>query len=321
MRASISLKGRTIIDVLLLYTVFWCPPMQLPLEKKDRFEPISPAIEMGAYEAMWAEEGATFKKIAEKFKGVPNSLPSDFVEPKIIEDYKFKAFELLERAGVDDFGIRLHGTADYLEKLRDARYPIELLYFQGNWDLASSPSVAVVGSRNPSDEGKKRTRRLVNLLVKDNFTITSGLAKGIDTEAHLAALKAGGRTMAVIGTPISESYPKENKELQKFLSKFFLVISQVPFVRYSNQTPKYNKLFFPERNKLMSAITQATIIVEAGETSGTLVQARAALEQGRKLFILDSCFQNPDITWPERFAKQGAIRVKDYDDIREHLEL
>ena len=163
-------------------------------------------------------------------------------------------------------------------------------------------------------------RKLVKLLVKDGYTITSGLAKGIDTAAHKTALQAGGRTMAVIGTPLSENYPKENKKLQEFLSKNFLVISQVPFVRYSKQTPMYNKLFFPERNKLMSAITEATVIIEASETSGTLVQARAALEQGRKLFILESCFQNPNITWPSTFEKKGAIRVREYDDIKEHLQ-
>ena len=294
--------------------------MQLILSNQSEFEPISPATEMGAYEALWAEQGATFKRIAEKFKSSPSSLPSDFVEPDEIESYKKEALGLIHKAGVEDFGIRIHGTAEYMPKLRDARYPIELMYYQGFWDLASSPSIAIVGTREPSDDGIKRTRKLVKLLVKDGYTITSGLAKGIDTAAHKTALQAGGRTMAVIGTPLSENYPKENKKLQEFLSKNFLVISQVPFVRYSKQTPMYNKLFFPERNKLMSAITEATVIIEASETSGTLVQARAALEQGRKLFILESCFQNPNITWPSTFEKKGAIRVREYDDIKEHLQ-
>lgn len=294
--------------------------MQLNLSNQSEFEPISPATEMGAYEALWAEQGATFKRIAEKFKSSPSSLPSDFVEPDEIESYKKEALGLIHKAGVENFGIRIHGTAEYMPKLRDARYPIELMYYQGFWDLASSPSIAIVGTREPSDDGIKRTRKLVKLLVKDGYTITSGLAKGIDTAAHKTALQAGGRTMAVIGTPLSENYPKENKKLQEFLSKNFLVISQVPFVRYSKQTPMYNKLFFPERNKLMSAITEATVIIEASETSGTLVQARAALEQGRKLFILESCFQNPNITWPSTFEKKGAIRVREYDDIKEHLQ-
>ena len=90
--------------------------------------------------------------------------------------------------------------------------------------------------------------------------------------------------------------------------------------RYERQAnPLANRYFFPERNITMSALTDATVIVEAGETSGTLVQARAALEQGRKLFILESCFQSPKLQWPHKFAERGAIRVRDYDDIREQL--
>ena len=293
--------------------------MELAFSNNSQYDPISPANEMGAYEALWSEQGASFKTIAEKFKAAPQLLPSDFVKPEQVQKYKSKVFELLEKAGIDNFGIRINGTLEYLKQLRDAKYPIELLYFQGVWDLASSPSVAIVGTREPTEAGKKRTRRLVKYLVEDGFTITSGLAKGIDTMAHISALEEHGRTIAVIGTPLTQNYPKENRRLQDLLSKHFLVISQVPFIRYSNQSPKYNRFFFPERNKLMSAITKATIIVEAGETSGTLVQARAALEQGRKLFILDSCFKNPNITWPEKFAKRGAIRVKEYDDIKKHL--
>jgi hypothetical protein len=87
----------------------------------------------------------------------------------------------------------------------------------------------------------------------------------------------------------------------------------------AQQHPGTNRYFFPERNITMSALTEATIIVEAGETSGTLIQARAALQQGRKLFILDSCFTNPALTWPEKFVKRGAIRVRDYDDIKTAL--
>jgi DNA processing protein len=85
------------------------------------------------------------------------------------------------------------------------------------------------------------------------------------------------------------------------------------------QSPLQNRLFFPERNVTMSALTEATIIVEAGNTSGTLIQARAALHQKRKLFILDSCFRDPALTWPERLRKRGALRVRDYGEIRAAL--
>lgn len=98
-----------------------------------------------------------------------------------------------------------------------------------------------------------------------------------------------------------------------------LLISQVPFIRYKRQRIQGNSLLFPERNNTMSALTEATIIVEANDTSGTLFQARAALHQYRQLFILDSCFNNKAITWPERFAEEGAIPVKKQEDILEPL--
>jgi DNA processing protein len=139
--------------------------------------------------------------------------------------------------------------------------------------------------------------------------------------AHTTALQEHGNTIAVIGTPICEVYPKKNQALQERLAKDFLVLSQVPVMRYYQQTWRQNRLYFPERNITMSALTEATIIVEAGNTSGTLIQARAALQQGRKLFILDRCFENPALTWPKRFEERGAIRVKDFAQITKALSV
>jgi DNA processing protein len=152
-----------------------------------------------------------------------------------------------------------------------------------------------------------------------DVTVVSGLAAGIDTAAHAGALMAGGRSFAVIGTPISECYPKQNLRLQEYLASTQLVVSPVPFVRYSKQGPRLNRFFFPERNKVMSALTEATVIVEASETSGTLVQARAALDQGRKLFIMDNCFERTDITWPRRFLERGAIRLSEFEQLTDVL--
>lgn len=276
---------------------------------------ISPFRELGAYEALWADMKATFKSIAEKFKNQQGSLPSDFISSKVSECYADAVYKKFYESSIK-FGVRVHGAAEYPAKLRDAAEPVELLYYQGWWDLVDSPSIAIVGTREPSEDGRKRTRQLVKALIQDNYTVVSGLAAGIDTEAHTAAIENGGRTIAVIGTPLSHVYPKQNIELQKEIAKNYLVISQVPLHRYENQDYRLNRLFFPERNKTMSALTQATVIVEAGETSGTLIQAKAALQQGRKLFILDSCFTNPKLNWPHKFAEKGAIRVKTYDDIK-----
>lgn len=285
---------------------------------------ISPFLELGAYEALWngsSGTNVTFKSLAKKFELAPNSIPSDFVSTAICRTYAAEVHARLIESGITNYGIRVQGAGEYPDRLRDAEYPIALLYYQGWWDLVNSPrSVAVVGTRNPTEEGLARTRRLVKALLADNFTIVSGLAKGVDTEAHTTTIREGGRTIAVIGTPLSQAYPQVNASLQKEIAENHLLISQVPVKRYENQkNPVANRFFFPERNVTMSALTDATIIVEAGETSGTLIQARAALKQGRKVFILDSCFLNPKLTWPQRFADMGAIRVTDYKDIHERL--
>ena len=260
---------------------------------------VSPFREMGAYEVLWSAPGATFRSLAARFAARPGSVPSDFVAGA--EAVRRRLVE----AGVGRFGVRVHGAGEYPPQLRDAAHPIALLYYQGWWDLAASPSVAVVGTRRPSAQGLARTRRLVRNLVADGYTVVSGLAAGIDRTAHEAAIGAGGRTIAVIGTPLSHAYPKENAGLQR---------------RYEAQDYRRNRAFFPARNVTMSALSAATVVVEAGATSsGTLIQARAALRQGCTLFLLDNCFRDPSLAWPACLAAQGAVRVRTYDDIRAHL--
>jgi len=284
-------------------------------------KPVDSLLELGAYEHLWQQPSSNTKRIAELFEAHPDQLPSDLVDEAAAQESAREVIEHFAGRGIKNFGIRLYGTADYPDRLRDAKEPIELLYFLGSWELAEAPRrVAVVGTRQVSPEGAARTRRLVNELVKHDFTVVSGLAQGVDTIAHQTAIEAGGRTIAVIGTPISEVYPRENASLQRQIASQYLLVSQVPVLRYKSQSPQWNRLFFPERNKTMSALTQATIIVEASETSGTLIQAKAALAQGRKLFILESNFNNPAITWPARFEKLGAIRVREFDDILREIE-
>jgi phosphonatase-like hydrolase len=194
--------------------------------------PISPYREFGAYEALWTEKLASFKWIAEKFSEHPGALPSDFIPEAEALKYAQAARDILSDAGVDHFGVIIHGATEYPEKLRSAEYPIELVYFQRWWDLIDSKSVAVVGTREPSDEDRARAKKLVRHLVEDDFTVVSGLAKGIDTVVHKTTLDAGGRTIAVIGTPLSLRYPKETTNLQDRIAKEHLLISQVPVVRY-----------------------------------------------------------------------------------------
>ena len=319
---------------------------------------LSPLQEMGAYEALWLEPGASFARLASRFRRDPEALPSRFVAPAAAAGAAQQVLAAMAAAGIERFGVRVHGAGEYPAGLRDARYPVELLYFQGWWSLVESPCVAVVGTRKPSADGLRSARDIAAGLAGDGWTIVSGLARGIDTAAHLAALAApaappapaahpapaassapaahpvpaalpahpappantaGGRSIAVIGTPLTDAYPPENAALQKELAERFLLVSQVPVLHYGQCGWQERRRFFPERNATMSALTAATVIVEAGDTSGTLHQARAALRQGRKLLILESCFEIPGLSWPHRFERLGALRVRDVDDIRREL--
>lgn len=292
---------------------------QLLAPNNSPFDAVSPYMEMGAYEALWAKEKMSFKAIADLVRDSLSTPLSTFVDERESTDFAGRVYDRLHTAGLSDFGVHVRPDYSYPEKLLDADHPVELLYYRGFWDLIYTPSVAIVGTRNPSEDGLKRARTLARLLVDDGYTVVSGLATGIDTAAHTAAIARGGNTIAVIGTAIDHQYPKENAALQEKIAREHLLLSQVPVWRYSRQGPAGNRLFFPERNVTMSAITQATIIVEASDTSGTLIQARAALKQGRKLFILESCFRNSSITWPHKYEKQGARRIKNFEEIQEAL--
>lgn len=291
--------------------------LALNLSSGSPFNALSPFTEMGAYEALWSRSKASFKTIADMVRSQAGVLLSEMVSSSEAQEHADRVMAILDRRGVHDFGVHVRPDASYPEKLLHADHPVELLYYQGDWDLIYTPSVAVVGTRNPTPEGVLRARKISRLLVADGYCVASGLAKGIDTAAHTAAIAAGGKTIAVVGTPIGSVYPRENSELQELIAREHLLVSQVPVLRHSQQGAQGNRFFFPERNVTMSAISEATVIVEAGETSGTLIQARAALRQGRKLFILDSCFQNPALTWPRRFEERGAVRVREYADIFE----
>jgi DNA processing protein len=132
-------------------------------------------------------------------------------------------------------------------------------------------------------------------------------------------MRHNGFTIAVLGTPLDHSYPPENHDRQRTIAHGHLPLSQVPFLRYDHMVQRDRKAFFPERNATMAALSEATLIVEAGDRSGALIQARHALRQGRKLFVLDECCNDATLTWPTKFLRQGAIRIADFDDIQAHL--
>jgi DNA processing protein len=175
------------------------------------------------------------------------------------------------------------------------------LFLAGRAELLRGTSrVSIVGSRKATDDGLKRARALARKLVEHGIVVVSGLAAGVDRAAHEAAIEAAGETIGVLGTPLDESYPKENAELQRRIAREFLLVSQFP-PGYPVQ-PKN----FPIRNRTMALLTDATIIVEAGERSGTLHQGWEALRLGRPLFILESVASSDALTWPAEMTQYGA---------------
>lgn len=174
---------------------------------------------MAAYEAMWSKDKTSFNSIAQLFAANPMSLPSSFVSE--IEIRKFSDLLVTKLKSENEIkpNIMISNTFDYPDRLRDAKYPVEILYYSGNIEYINTRGIAIVGSRKPSEYGLRRARKLATLLVKDGFTIYSGLADGIDSMAHLTAIENGGRTVAVIGTPLDEFYPKQNKNLQLYIAK------------------------------------------------------------------------------------------------------
>ena len=276
-------------------------------------------IEMGAYEALWERPGASFKAVSEWIAATSPGNATSLIGPEPASDRACEIRQRLTKAGLTDVGVRLFSRPGYPKKLCDARHPLRAFYYRGDWDLVGRRSVAVVGARQIGDDGVARTRRLVRWLVEDDFTIVSGLAAGTDVVAHRTALDMGGRTIAVLGTPISEVYPKPHADLQRHIGDHHLVISQVPILVHAKKDWRYNRRFFPERNITMSALTDASIIAAIGQSNGTYIQSKAALDQGRRLFLLNNCFSMEGIDWPDRFARRGAIRAYSYRDIRKHL--
>lgn len=208
--------------------------------------------------------------------------------------------------------VRVMGGLNEFER----RHAPEQLYACGDPSLLEAAArVAVVGSRSASLPGRKRVARLVSALVEREVVIVSGLAAGIDTTAHEETLQCGGRTIAVLGTPLDEAHPASNAPLQRRLMEEHLVVSQFPT---GHPTLRSN---FPRRNRTMALLCHASVIVEAGESSGTLSQGWEALRLNRPLFILKSVFENAELTWPKEMLEYGAHVLEDVEQIFQALPL
>lgn len=201
-----------------------------------------------------------------------------------------------------------------LSEIEQKSAPKELFY-EGNFDLLTDHiKVSVVGSRKISENGKRRTAFITNELVKRGITVVSGLADGVDTIAHQTAIENGGKTIAVLGTPLDKSYPASNKNLQAIIMREHLAVSQFPI------GSKVYPGNFPTRNKTMALISEATIIIEASENSGTRHQAWEAIKLGKQVLIMSNVFETAPI-WANETVEYGAHELtnENYQDLLDGL--
>jgi DNA processing protein len=177
------------------------------------------------------------------------------------------------------------------------------VFVTGNTALLKRPCVSVIGTRKVSREGASRARQVARDIALAGVVVVSGLAEGVDTEAMTCAISHGGKVVGVIGTPLDKAYPAKNSELQEDVYEHHLLVSQFP--SGSHVWPSN----FPQRNRLMAVLSDATVVIEASDTSGTLHQAAECVRLGRWLFIAKSVAEDPNLKWPRSFLGKPKTGV------------
>ena len=212
--------------------------------------------------------------------------------------------------------ISTYAPEELLGPLNDVeeKYAPKKLYVTGTLSIPlPGPRAAIIGSRKASPKGIKAACDIARTLVKRGLIVVSGLAEGIDTSAHETAIEEGGHTIAVLGTPLDRVYPQKNFLLQEIIMCRHLAISQFPI---GHPTQPKN---FVLRNRTMALISDASIIVEAGDSSGSLHQGWEALRLGRPLFIWDSIMNDSSLSWPKKMVEYGAQELRDPEDVLDFL--
>jgi DNA processing protein len=212
--------------------------------------------------------------------------------------------------------IRTCTISELVRPLNDVeeKHAPKQVYIAGKLPIPlTSPRVAIIGSRKASQQGLEVASTIAKFLAQNNVIIVSGLAEGIDTAVHTSAIEAKGQTVAVLGTPLNKVYPKTNAKLQKNIMQEHLAISQFP-----NGYPVLPGNFVL-RNKTMALISDASIIIEAGSTSGTIHQGWEAIRLGRPLFIWHQLIHDNSLTWPKKMVEYGAMEFSNSKEILEAL--
>jgi len=205
---------------------------------------------------------------------------------------------------------------EYPAALKATYSPPPILYYRGDKALLSeSPVMGVVGTRKPSSYGREMTVKLIRPVAEAGVCIISGMAIGIDTVAHLTALKAKGKTIAVLAHGLDTCYPPQNKDLRTDLIKHGLIVSE------HEPGVKMERWNFPSRNRIVAALSQAVFIVEGAITSGALLTAKFALEYNRDVFALPGNINHINAQGPNHLIRNGAIPITSEDDFAQYFNL
>jgi len=262
---------------------------------------------LGSPRAVFDPEQSDLQQV----KGIGNKLS------KVILTQRRQIDPQAELEKAEELGVRIITPldAEYPDALKEIHDPPLALYVRGALESRDRHALAIVGSRKCTHYGLSTADRLAYQLSQTGFIVVSGLARGIDTAAHQGALKARGRTIAVLGSAIDQLYPAENAELADAIAQSGAVISEYPFGRPADRQT------FPYRNRIISGLSMGVVVVESGGKSGSLHTADAAAEQGRSVFAVPGRIDSPASKGTNRLIKNGAKLVDNVGDILEEFEL
>lgn len=261
-------------------------------------------------------------KELEQVKGIGVKTIENILDKNIRENVG-KHIEFMTKNNIDIISIY---DEDYPQILKEIYDPPISLYSKGNIKILNDKSMAIVGCREVSEYGKKATKYFAYHLTQKGFNVVSGLAKGVDSYAHIGAIcgqvdsylhmskgedyKNCGRTIAIVGNGLDSIYPKENEELaNQIIEKGGVILSEYPL----NTKPE--RMNFPARNRIISGMSKGILVVEAKEKSGTLITVDFALEQGREVFVVPGNINSINSVGTNQLIQQGAKLVTNYNDL------
>src|SRR6266498_4064527 len=261
-----------------------------------------------------------FDNLESAWKAAPVDLAGAGLSLKLIERIVQARGQVdLEKvwAKIESQGIRILTWKDeaYPQRLKEIEQPPPVLYVRGDYLSDDLFAVAIVGTRRVTPYGRQITEELASYLAANGITVISGLARGVDAIAHQTALKAGGRTIAVLGSGVDKIYPPEHRQLAERVMEHGAIISD-----YAPGTPP-DASNFPPRNRIISGLSLAVVVVEAGETSGALITAEFAAEQGREVFAVPGSILAPQSKGTNKLIQNGALPLLSASDLMQALDL